>query len=398
MNKRTIISTLIASGLVLLAAGCGKQQSQMGGGAPQMPPPEVSVVTIKAERATVSAELSGRTCAFLVAEVRPQVGGIIQKRLFEEGTDVKAGDLLYQIDPALYEAAYGKAKADLAKAEAHAVPLRTKVERNKKLVKANAVSQQNYDDMLGELNTAEADIAVAKSVLEAARINLAYTSVTAPISGRTGKSYVTVGALVTANHLLSLTTIQQINPIYVDATQSSANFLRLKQEISTGLIKTEDSDKAKVKLFLEDGTPYPQQGNLKFRNVSVDQNTGSFILRMVFPNPDNTLLPGMFVRATTEEGVIEHAILVPQQAVMRDMRGNPYVILVDKDGNILQSQLTLDRSIGNKWLVKSGLKPGDRVIVEGFQSLRPGVNKVTPVDIETENAQKAKAAKPGVSS
>ena len=398
MNKRTIISTLIASGLVLLAAGCGKQQPQMGGGAPQMPPPEVSVVTIKAERATVSAELSGRTCAFLVAEVRPQVGGIIQKRLFEEGTDVKAGDLLYQIDPALYEAAYGKAKADLAKAEAHAVPLRTKVERNKKLVKANAVSQQNYDDMLGELNTAEADIAVAKSVLEAARINLAYTSVTAPISGRTGKSYVTVGALVTANHLLSLTTIQQINPIYVDATQSSANFLRLKQEISTGLIKTEDSDKAKVKLFLEDGTPYPQQGNLKFRDVSVDQNTGSFILRMVFPNPDNTLLPGMFVRATTEEGVIEHAILVPQQAVMRDMRGNPYVILVDKDGNILQSQLTLDRSIGNKWLVKSGLKPGDRVIVEGFQSLRPGVNKVTPVDIETENAQKAKAAKPGVSS
>ncbi|MHB9138682.1 MAG: efflux RND transporter periplasmic adaptor subunit [Victivallaceae bacterium] len=397
MNKHTAILTLITSGLVLLIAGCGKRPPQMGG-AHQMPPPEVSVITIKAERATVSAELSGRTCAFLVAEVRPQVGGIIQKRLFEEGSDVKAGDLLYQIDPSLYEAAYGKAKADLAKAEAHAVPLRTKVERNKKLVKANAVSQQNYDDMLGELNTAEADIAVAKSVLEAARINLAYTSVTAPISGRTGKSHVTVGALVTANHLTPLTTIQQINPIYVDATQSSANFLRLKQEISTGLIKTENSDKAKVKLFLEDGTPYPQQGNLKFRDVSVDQNTGSFILRMVFPNPDNTLLPGMFVRATTEEGVIEHAILVPQQAVMRDMRGNPYVILADKDGNIMQSQLTLDRSIGNKWLVKSGLKPGERVIVEGFQSLRPGVNKVTPVDIETENAQKVKAAKPGVSS
>lgn len=398
MNKHNATLTLITSGLVLLIAGCGKPPQMAGG--PQMPPPEVSVITIKAERATVSAELSGRTCAFLVAEVRPQVGGIIQKRLFEEGTDVKAGDLLYQIDPALYEAAYGKAKADLAKAEAHAVPLRTKVERNKKLVKANAVSQQNFDDMLGELNTAEADIAVAKSVLETARINLAYTSVTAPISGRTGKSHVTVGALVTANHMLPLTTIQQINPIYVDATQSSANFLRLKQEISTGLIKTENSGKAKVKLFLEDGTPYPQTGNLKFRDVSVDQNTGSFILRMVFPNPDNTLLPGMFVRATTEEGVIEHAILVPQQAVMRDMRGNPYVILADKDGNITQSQLTLDRSIGNKWLVKSGLKPGDRVIVEGFQSLRPGVNKVTPVavDIETENAQKAIAAKPGVSS
>ena len=379
--------------IALMPAGCGKHPA--GGGQMQMPPAEVAVITVQEERTTVSAELSGRTTAFLVAEVRPQVGGIIQKRLFEEGTDVKAGDLLYQIDPVLYQAAYGKAKADLAKVEAHVVPLRTKVERNKKLVKANAVSQQNYDDMLGELNTAEADIDVAKAALETARINLTYTSVTAPISGRTGKSHVTVGALVTANHLLPLTTIQQINPIYVDVTQSSANFLKLREEVANGLIKIYDHETAKVKLFLEDGTPYPQEGELKFRDVTVDQSTGSFILRMVFPNPDNVLLPGMFVRVASKEGVVEHAILVPQQGVMRDMRGKPYALLVDSSGKVMQTQLELDRSIGNKWLVKSGLKPGDRMIVEGFQKIRPGA-AVKIAGAEPENTPKSQTAKPGV--
>ncbi len=395
MNKYALSFTLIVSGAVLLLAGCEKQRP--GGGQFQVPPPEVAVITVQAERTTVSAELSGRTCAFLVAEVRPQVGGIIQKRLFEEGADVKAGDVLYQIDPALYQAAYGKAQADLARAEAHAVPLRTKVERNKKLVKANVVSQQNYDDMLGDLNTADADIVVAKAALETARINLAYTSVTAPISGRTGKSYVTVGALVTANHLLPLTTIQQIDPIYVDVTQSSANFLHLKEEIANGLIKICDHENAKVKLFLEDGTPYPQEGEIKFRDVTVDQSTGSFILRMVFPNPDNVLLPGMFVRAATKEGVVEQAILVPQQGVMRDMRGNPYALLVDSSDKVIERQLELDRSIGNKWLVKNGLKPGDRMIVEGFQRIRPGV-PVKVIRVEAEPLQKSQAVKPGVSS
>jgi membrane fusion protein (multidrug efflux system) len=385
---------LIASGVVLLFAGCGKQRS---GGQFQAQLPEVAVITIQTERATVSAELSGRTCAFLVAEVRPQVGGIIQKRLFEEGADVKAGDLLYKIDPALYQAAYGKAHADLARAEAHAVPLRTKVERNRKLVKANVVSQQNYDDMLGDLNTAEADIAVAKAALETARINLAYTSVTAPISGRTGKSHVTVGALVTANHLLPLTTIQQIDPIYVDVTQSSANFLRLREEIANGLIKICDREIAKAKLFLEDGTPYSQEGEIKFRDVTVEQSTGSFILRMVFPNPEHVLLPGMFVRAATQEGVIEQAILVPQQGVMRDMRGNPYALLVDSSDKVTQRQLKLDRGIGNKWLVKDGLKPGERIIVEGFQKIRPG-SPVKVIRVEAESLQKSQAAKPGVSS
>ena len=395
MNKYALSFTLIVSGAVLLLAGCEKQRP--GGGQFQVPPPEVAVITVQAERTTVSAELSGRTCAFLVAEVRPQVGGIIQKRLFEEGADVKAGDVLYQIDPALYQAAYGKAQADLARAEAHAVPLRTKVERNKKLVKANVVSQQNYDDMLGDLNTADADIVVAKAALETARINLAYTSVTAPISGRTGKSYVTVGALVTANHLLPLTTIQQIDPIYVDVTQSSANFLHVKEEIANGLIKICDHENAKVKLFLEDGTPYPQEGEIKFRDVTVDQSTGSFILRMVFPNPDNVLLPGMFVRAATKEGVVEQAILVPQQGVMRDMRGNPYALLVDSSDKVIERQLELDRSIGNKWLVKNGLKPGDRMIVEGFQRIRPGV-PVKVIRVEAEPLQKSQAVKPGVSS
>ena len=395
MKKYAVVLISLTSLITLLSAGCGKQAA--GGGQMQMPPPEVAVITIKTERATVSSELSGRTRAFLVAEVRPQVGGIIQKRLFEEGTDVKAGDLLYQIDPALYQAAYGRAQADLARTEAHAVPLRTKVERNRKLVKANAVSQQNFDDMLGELNTAEADIAVAKAALDTARINLTYTSVTAPISGRTGKSHVTVGALVTANHLLPLTTIQQINPIYVDVTQSSANYLRLRDEISNGLIKIDNNEKAKAKLSLEDGTPYPQEGEIKFRDVTVDPSTGSFILRMVFPNPENVLLPGMFVRAATKDGVIEQAILVPQQGVMRDMRGNPYALLVDSSDKVVQKQLELDRSIGNKWLVKSGLKPGDRMIVEGFQRIRPGV-PVKVINFDSEQQQKDQAAKPGVAS
>ncbi|MFA6103582.1 MAG: efflux RND transporter periplasmic adaptor subunit [Victivallaceae bacterium] len=394
MKKYTGILISLTSLIALLPAGCGRQQP---GGQLQPPPSEVAVITIKTERATVSSELSGRTRAFLVAEVRPQVGGIIQKRLFEEGTDVKAGDLLYQLDPALYQAAYGRAQADLARTEAHAVPLRTKVERNRKLVKANAVSQQNFDDMLGELNTAEADIAVAKAALDTARINLTYTSVTAPISGRTGKSHVTVGALVTANHLLPLTTIQQINPIYVDVTQSSANYLRLRDEISNGLIKIDNNEKAKAKLSLEDGTPYPQEGEIKFRDVTVDPSTGSFILRMVFPNPENVLLPGMFVRAATKDGVIEQAILVPQQGVMRDMRGNPYALLVDSSDKVVQKQLELDRSIGNKWLVKSGLKPGDRMIVEGFQRIRPGA-PVKVINFDSEQQQKDQAAKPGVAS
>jgi membrane fusion protein (multidrug efflux system) len=393
MKKITAVLISLTSLIALLPAGCGKQSP---GGQFQAPPAEVAVITVQAERTTVSSELSGRTRAFLVAEVRPQVGGIIQKRLFEEGTDVKAGELLYQIDPALYEAAYGRAQADLARTEAHTVPLRTKVERNRKLVKANAVSQQNFDDMLGELNTAEADIAVARAALETARINLAYTSVTAPISGRTGKSHVTVGALVTANHLLPLTTIQQINPIYVDVTQSSANYLRLREEISNGLIKIDNNEKAKAKLFLEDGTPYPQEGDIKFRDVTVDQSTGSFILRMVFPNPGNVLLPGMFVRTATKDGVVEQAILVPQQGVMRDMRGNPYAMLVDVSDKVIQTQLELDRSIGNKWLVKSGLKPGDRMIVEGFQRIRPGAT-VKVINFGSEQ-QKDQAVKPGVAS
>ncbi len=393
MNKYTCSLLSLASGLVMLA-GCGKPPST---GHFEAKIPEVAVITIQAERATVSAELSGRTRAFLVAEVRPQVGGIIQKRLFEEGADVKAGDVLYQIDPALYQAAYDKALADLTKAEAHVVPLRTKVDRNRKLVKANAVSQQNFEDMQGELNTAEADIMVAKAVLETARINLAYTTVTAPISGRTGKSHVTVGALATANHLAPLTTVQQIDPIYVDVTQSSANFLRLKDEISRGIIKICNSEKAKVKLLLENGTPYSQEGEIKFSDVTVDQDTGSFILRMIFPNPEHVLLPGMFVRATSEEGVIEQAILVPQQGVMRDMRGNPYSLLVDSADKVIEQPLELGRNIGNRWLVKSGLKPGDRMIMDGFQRIRPGAT-VKVVNFGQENLTKKQVSKPGASS
>lgn len=386
-----LMSTILVIGL--LTAGCGKRPPP---GQFKAENPEVAVITIQPERATVSSELSGRTHPYLVAEVRPQVGGIIKSRLFEEGTDVKAGDILYQIDPALYRAAYGKAQADLNRAESHAVPLRIKVERNKKLVKANAVSQQNFDDMVGELNTAEADILVAKAELETARINLAYTDVTAPISGRTGKSHVTVGALVTAHHLSPLTTIQKIDPIYVDVTQSSASFLRLREDISNGMIKTFNNEKAKAKLFLEDGTPYPLEGDIKFRDVTVDQSTGSFILRMVFPNPEYVLLPGMFVRTATKDGIIEEAILVPQQGVMRDMRGNAYALLLNNADKVEQRMLKLDRCIGNKWLVKSGIKPGDRMIVEGFQKIRPGA-PVKVINVDAEYLQKNQTSKPGAS-
>jgi membrane fusion protein (multidrug efflux system) len=376
----------LALTLIVLCSGCGRppHAAQMQGSAP-----EVGILTVKAEQATVSSELSGRTRPYLVAEVRPQVGGIIQKRLFEEGTDVKAGDILYQIDPALYQAAHGKAQADLAKAEAIAAPLRGKVERNKSLVKVNAVSLQNFDDMVGELKSAEADIAVAKAELEKTRINLEYTTVTAPISGRTGKSHVTVGTLVAAHHAAPLTTIQQLDPIYVDVTQSSASFLRLREEISSGQIKTCKNEKAKVKLFLENGTVYPLEGEIKFRDVTIDQSTGSFILRMIFVNPEYVLLPGMFVRAQTQDGVVDEAILLPQQAVQRDMRGNPYVLIADHENKVTQKLLKLERSIANKWLVKSGVKPGDRVIVEGFQKIRPGiVVKVTSTDSDNNLAIK----------
>ncbi len=363
----TVVGVLAGA---LILAGCGQQspagpQSQGG-------PPEVAVVEVQAQRVAITTELAGRMSAYLVAEVRPQVGGIIQNRLFNEGGDVKAGDVLYQIDPATYQAAFASARAALARAEANVTSIRSRAERYKELVAIRAVSQQECDDAVGALKQAEADIEAGKAAVETARINLAYTRVTAPIAGRIGKSSVTVGALVTASQGAALATIQQLDPVYVDVTQSSASLLRLQQNMANGNLKRNGAGQAKVKLLLEDGTPYPLGGTLKFSDVTVDPGTGSVTLRTVFPNPKHILLPGMYARAVLEEGINEQAILVPQQGVTRDQKGNAIAMIVDANDKVQARVLKIDRSIGDKWLVSEGLKPGERLIVEGFQRIKPG--------------------------
>lgn len=375
ITKRAL-SVLSASCVIAFTGGCGPRK---GAAPPPAAIPEVSVITVKTEEATLTSELPGRATAFLVAEVRPQVGGIIQKRLFEEGTRVKAGDLLYQIDPAIYQATYDGEIADLERAEAKITSIKKKYERYKTLIASKAVSQQEFDNAESDLKTAEADILSCKAALETARINLAYTKILAPISGRIGRSQITVGALVTANHLTPLAIIQQIDPIYVDVTQSSTSLLRLKREMLNGQLENGDVEQTKVKLILEDGIPYSHVGVLQFRDVTVDRTTGSFILRIVFPNPDEVLLPGMFLRAVLGTGVKGQAILIPQQAVSRDSKGRPLVLIVDDTSKVAQRIISVDRTIGDKWLVSSGLAPGDRVIVEGMQKVRHGVEvKVVP--------------------
>ena len=377
---------VLAVGLIL--GGCGKAKEGAGpqkGGAS-----EVAVVVIQEERVSITTELPGRISAYLVAEVRPQVNGIIQKRLFTEGDEVKAGDLLYQIDPAPYQASYDNARAALTRAEANLPSIRLRVERYKELVAIKAVSRQDYDDAASALRQTEADVEFYKAAVETARINLAYTRVKAPISGRIGKSSITVGALATAYQGATFTTIQQLDPIYVDATQSSANLLQIKRNLAAGRIKGTGPDQARVKLLLEDGTPYPLEGSLKFSDVTVDPSTGSFILRMVFPNQRYTLLPGMYVRAVVHEGVIDRAILAPQQGVSRDPKGNPVALVANASDKVEQRMLKIDRAIGNKWLITSGLKPGDRLIVEGIQRVRPGVPvKVVFFDADRQGSQGA---------
>jgi membrane fusion protein (multidrug efflux system) len=346
---------------------------------------------VEARSAAITVELPGRTAPYLVADVRPQVSGIIQKRLFDEGADVKENDVLYQLDPATYQAAYDSAKAALAKAEARLRPLLSRAERYKELTAIKAVSQQDYDDILATCEQARADIEVCKAAVETARINLAYTRVTAPASGRIGRSSVTVGALVTAYQPVALATIQQLDPIYVDVPQSTAELLRLQRRLEGGRLTREGTNGNRVQLILGDGTPYPLKGNLQFRDVSVDPTTGSVILRAVFPNPKGVLLPGMFVRAVVNEGINDRAILVPQQAVSRDTKGNPMAMVVGANNRVEPRRLNLDREIGDQWLVSSGLAPGERVIMEGLQKVRPGV-EVRAVPFGEGAKQTAKTA------
>lgn len=362
---------------ILAMSGC--KQPASTGGPPVKDNVEAGVVVMKSEPVTLTMELSGRISPHLVAEVRPQVGGIIQKRLFTEGGNVKAGEPLYQIDPATYQAAYTSARAVLAKSEANVFTLRLKAERYKELVTINAVSRQEFDDASAALKQAEADVEVGKAAVETARINLAYTRIIAPISGIIGRSSVTPGALVTANQASALATIQQLDPVNVDVTQSSTDLLRLKRSIASGQITTKDADQAKVRLLLEDGSSYPLEGTLKFGEVTVDQGTGSITLRARFPNPNHLLLPGMFVRGIVQEGVQEQAMLVPQRGVSRDPSGDAVALIAGDKDVVERRVIKTERAVGDAWLVADGLKVGDRVIVEGLQRIRPGMTvKVVP--------------------
>ncbi len=381
--REVIIFLLLASGLIF--GGCDRPKQTM---AP--PAPEVVTVTIEPARVVLMTDLPGRTSAYRISEIRPQVNGIIQKRLFQEGSDVLQGQELYQIDPAPFQAAFDNAKAALAKSEAALPAIRSRAERYRGLLAEKAVSQQDYDDRESALRTAEADVEYWKAALETARINLHYTRVTAPISGRIGKSSVTDGALVTAYQPVALATIQQIDPIYVDVPQSITELLRLKSRMEEGHLNVNSRSQSKVQLRLKDGSEYPLNGTLQFRDVTVDQSTGSVILRIVFPNPEALLLPGMFVRARVREGVAENAILVPQQAVARDPKGNPSVMVAGPDDKVAMRMLKLDRPIGDKWLVTSGLSAGERVIVEGLQRIRPGAQvKVVPQASQAAGPEKA---------
>jgi membrane fusion protein (multidrug efflux system) len=353
---------------LLFFAGCDRHTEAQQAA----PPPEVAVVVIEPQRVELTTELPGRTSAYRVAEIRPQVNGIVQKRMFQEGADVKAGQLLYQIDPAPFQVALESARASLAKAQANLPTLRLKAERYRELLAENAVSRQDYDDAAASLEQSRAEVEYWKAAVEAARINLGYTRVTAPISGRIGRSSITDGALVTAYQPAQLAVIQQLDPIYVDVTQSSAELLRLRRGIESGRLSADGETSRKVRLILEDGSAYPQEGTLQFRDITVEPATGSFTVRIVVPNPRHLLLPGMFLRAVVQEGVMEQAILAPQQGVARTPKGEPVAWVVDGAGKVQQRPLALSRTLGASWLVASGLAAGDRVIVEGMLNVRPG--------------------------
>ncbi|EML0565373.1 efflux RND transporter periplasmic adaptor subunit [Klebsiella aerogenes] len=372
----SLLSSLIISAVLL--TGCdnsGNQQAQ-----PQAP--QVSVHVVHSEPLSVTTELPGRTSAFRVAEVRPQVSGIILKRNFVEGSDIKAGESLYQIDPATYQAAWNSAKGDEAKAEAAAAIAHLTVKRYVPLLGTQYISQQEYDQAVATARQADADVVAAKAAVENARINLAYTKVTSPIDGRIGKSSVTEGALVTNGQADAMATVQQLDPIYVDVTESSNDFMRLKQE---SLQRGDDSKS--VQLIMENGQPYSLKGSLQFSDVTVDESTGSITLRAVFPNPQHTLLPGMFVRVRIDEGVNPQAILVPQQGVTRTPRGDATVLIVNAQNQVENREVTAAQAIGDKWLITSGLQNGDKVIVSGLQKVRPGVTVKATEDTAASAAQ-----------
>ncbi|MCP8899330.1 efflux RND transporter periplasmic adaptor subunit [Gilvimarinus xylanilyticus] len=367
-----------------LLSACGKSSDAPAGagGAGSAPPQEVTVVTLKEQAVDLSAELPGRAVAYRKAEVRPQVTGIIEKRLFTEGAYVEAGQQLYQIDAARYEAAVANAKAQVTRAKANLSTTEARQKRYENLLSEKAVSQQDYDDALFSYESAQADLAVAEAALRTAEIDLRYTEVNAPISGRIGISSVTEGALVSAQQAAVLTTINQLDPIYVDVSQSAGRILQIRRDVQNGVISRDETPK--VQLVMEDGTEYPHQGEMQFSDVSVNESTGTVVVRALFPNPDSMLMPGMFVRAHLAEGERSNAVLVPQRAVRRDREGNASVMTVNAEGVVEPRPIEASRSVGSDWLVESGLSAGDKVIVAGLQKIRPGAPVTT---VEAGSAQ-----------
>jgi membrane fusion protein, multidrug efflux system len=414
----------LSSLAILILSGCN-----FGPGDMQRPLPEVPVITVQPQKVVLTMELLGRTCGYLVAEIRPQVNGLLQKRLFTEGAEVKAGDILYEIDPAPYQAAYNNAIANLtaakesaerAEATVHASKAslerheailelaKTNLHRYENLLKTNAASAMQRDQAAADVKVANSALRVAQAqvdsdeqavnvafsaikqaeaAVETAKINLGYTKITAPIAGRIGRSAITEGAIVTAYQATPLATIQKFNPIFVDVPQSTTEISRLKRRLASGQLKNIKTDK--VKIVLEDGAEYPDPGSFKFRDVTVDPTTGSVILRIVVPNPDRTLLPGMIVKARIEEGLNDQAILIPQEAVSRNPKGNPQVMLVNAKNIVETRQITTERAIGNQWLVTSGLAKGDRVIVRSHMMKMMQMPPGMPVKTVPFSAEKA---------
>ncbi|BEV07211.1 MULTISPECIES: efflux RND transporter periplasmic adaptor subunit [unclassified Methylophilus] len=389
--KPTLQTMRLATAFPVLLALCELLTSCHQGAAPAPaapPPAEVEVINLQPQSVNLKTELPGRTSPFLVSEIRPQVSGILQKRLFTEGTDVKAGQQLYQIDPSTYKASLDSAQASLNKAQANLVAAKSKAERYHELASIQAVSKQDLEDAQSALDQAQAEVDLAKAALQIAKINLAYTSVLAPISGRVAKSNITPGALVIANQETMLTNIQQLDPIYVDVTQSSADLLRLRHDWESGRLKKAGENQAEVKLVLEDGSTYALTGKLAFADITVSQSTGTVSLRAIFPNPKGVLLPGMYVRAVLEQGVAETAILVPQRSVSRDAKGDPVVYVLDKDSKVQLRNIQADKTLDGQWVVRQGLNAGDRLVVNGLQKIRPGM----PVKIVSTD--KSRSTKP----
>lgn len=386
----------ILPALVLCAAmaGCSERQASSAPSGQPTEPTAVGTVSLQSERYAASTELPGRVSAFLQAEIRPQISGIVQKRLFTEGALVKAGQPLYQIDPASYEAVQASARAALAKAQAQARTAEVNARRSAELVKIDAISQQAAEESQAAAQQSASDVAVARAALQTASINMGYTLIRTPIAGRTGLSAVTVGALVTANQTTALTTVQQLDPVYVDVTQSSTELLQLRRDLEQGRFERAGAgDAARVRITLEDGSAYPLPGRLQFSGVTVNPGTGAVLLRAVVPNPDGLLLPGMYVQAQLTTGVAAEALLVPQQAVTRDIAGKPSVLLVNAERKVERRAIAVDRAVGSRWLVTDGLAPGDEVIVDGFQRIKVGdMVAPKPVQMGAPAAPAAKAA------